>query len=139
MGYNSTLIVLNDALHQISEDKDFGKKVADAISHLQVSHGEQVGIHSGGHCNAATAVESHHADGIKLIAIGGNCAQDLGYVGGYRSSPLDMLESLADSLGYSVVKKKVKTKCSACNGSGYYDNTGNPPCGCCNGKGFTTD
>jgi hypothetical protein len=25
--------------------------------------------------------------------------------------------------------------CSACNGSGYYDNTGSPKCGCCNGTG----
>lgn len=25
--------------------------------------------------------------------------------------------------------------CSACNGSGYYDNTGSPPCGACNGTG----
>jgi DnaJ-class molecular chaperone len=26
--------------------------------------------------------------------------------------------------------------CSACNGSGYYDNTGSPKCGCCDGKGW---
>jgi RecJ-like exonuclease len=26
-------------------------------------------------------------------------------------------------------------KCIACNGSGYYDNTGNPKCGSCNGTG----
>lgn len=25
--------------------------------------------------------------------------------------------------------------CGACNGSGYYDNTGSPPCGCCEGTG----
>jgi len=27
-------------------------------------------------------------------------------------------------------------KCSACNGTGYYDNTGSPKCGCCNGIGY---
>lgn len=26
-------------------------------------------------------------------------------------------------------------KCIACNGSGYYDNTGSPKCGACNGTG----
>ncbi|TYO65477.1 hypothetical protein FXV83_16205 [Bradyrhizobium hipponense] len=26
-------------------------------------------------------------------------------------------------------------KCSACNGSGYYDNDGSPPCSACNGRG----
>ena len=29
------------------------------------------------------------------------------------------------------------TKCSACSGSGYYDNTGSPPCGACDGTGYT--
>lgn len=26
-------------------------------------------------------------------------------------------------------------KCIACNGSGYYDHNGSPPCGSCNGTG----
>lgn len=25
--------------------------------------------------------------------------------------------------------------CTACSGSGHYDNDGSPPCGCCNGTG----
>ena len=25
--------------------------------------------------------------------------------------------------------------CTACNGSGYYDDNGSPKCGCCNGTG----
>lgn len=28
-------------------------------------------------------------------------------------------------------------KCVACNGSGYYDNTGSPPCSSCGGTGKT--
>ncbi len=28
-------------------------------------------------------------------------------------------------------------KCTACNGSGYYDNDGSPDCGCCDGTGKT--
>ena len=131
MGFNSTVIVLNDALHQIAEDKEFGKKVADAISGLSV--GRKVDISSGGHCNAATVIETHHADGIKLIAVGGNCGQDLGYVGHYRSTQLDMLKQLAENLGYRITK--IKKKCTACNGSGYYDHNGSPPCGACNGTG----
>lgn len=27
--------------------------------------------------------------------------------------------------------------CLSCNGSGYYDHNGSPPCGACNGKGWT--
>ena len=33
-----------------------------------------------------------------------------------------------------TMKKKVI--CTACNGSGHYDNDGSPKCGCCNGKGY---
>lgn len=32
--------------------------------------------------------------------------------------------------------KKKKVICTACNGSGHYDNDGSPKCGCCNGKGY---
>lgn len=107
MGYNSTVIVLNDALHEIRNDAEFGKKVAEAISHLSVDR-KPIDIWAGSHCNAATVIETHHADGIKLIAVGGNCGQELGYVGGYRSTPEDMLRNLADSLGYRLVKKPTK-------------------------------
>lgn len=33
-------------------------------------------------------------------------------------------------------KPKKKVICTACNGSGHYDNDGSPKCGCCNGKGY---
>jgi hypothetical protein len=31
--------------------------------------------------------------------------------------------------------KEGSQACTACGGSGYYDNTGSPPCGSCNGTG----
>ena len=33
------------------------------------------------------------------------------------------------------VKGRKQRKCTACNGSGYYDNTGSPRCGSCEGTG----
>jgi hypothetical protein len=107
MGYNTTLIVLNDALHEIEEDPEFGKKVAQATRKASMlREGDRgIDIRSGCHVNAATVVETHHADQVKLIAVGGNCGQDLGYHGGYRSDKEDLLRSLADDLGYRIVKK----------------------------------
>jgi len=29
----------------------------------------------------------------------------------------------------------VQRRCTACNGSGYYDHNGSPDCGCCDGSG----
>jgi len=108
MGYNTTLVVLNDALHQIENDPEFGKKVARAAQ--LVWHGKAVDISSGNHCNAATVIESHHADEMHLIAVGGNYGQKLGYVGSYRAQPLDMLKSLADQMGYNISKKRTRRK-----------------------------
>lgn len=109
MGYNTTLIVLNDALDQIRKDKEFGFNVAQAISKLSVvPKGHTVDIMSGNHGNAASVIESHHADMVKLISVGGNNAHDLGYVGFWQSKPEDILREYAKSLGYRIVKAKVK-------------------------------
>jgi len=104
MGFNSTLIVMNDALEQIREDQNFGRKVAESINSLSASD-RQVTINSGDHYNAATVVETHHADGLAVIVVGGNQAQILSqYVGNYRSSELEIVKSLAEQLGYRLVK-----------------------------------
>ena len=131
MGYNTTLVILNDALHEIRDDKEFGRKVYDAT--LSVGRIGPTDISSGYHANAATVIESHHADYIRLIAIGGNCGQDLGLVGTYRSTPEDMLRALAEKFGYTLRKKPgvcldcyaqrhldtgKRNKCAKCGGSG---------------------
>lgn len=72
MGFNTTVLVLNDALHHIENDPEFGRKLVQAIQ--AVSRGSQVDISSNGHCNAATVIESHHADYDVLVKIGGNRA-----------------------------------------------------------------
>jgi hypothetical protein len=132
MGYNTTLIILNDALHEIKDDKDFGAKVYHAA--IRVSGNlKPIDISSGHFANAATVIEMHHADEIKLLAVGGNYAQDLGYMGNYRSKPTDWLKALADSLGYRVSKKPgVCTDCYVARRVGPLKN---PPCDKCGGRG----
>ncbi|RJQ25012.1 hypothetical protein C4577_06415 [Candidatus Parcubacteria bacterium] len=113
MGYNTTVVVLNDALDQISKDQDFGKNLAQ---HIMKMGGESVPkwhldawIPSGNHCNVAEIVEQHHADFTTLVAVGGNCGTLLGNIWGYRhnedNTKLRLLEELAKQLGYKVVKK----------------------------------
>tara|TARA_S200002703_G_scaffold127052_1_gene113648 strand:- start:1672 stop:2019 length:348 start_codon:yes stop_codon:yes gene_type:complete len=112
MGFNSTIVVMNDALHEIANDKDFGANLAAAVQKLSLGpkhvgkHG--VDIPAGNHCNAATAVESHHADGIVVVAVGGNCATVLGRSYGNHHNEedkLDILKQLANELGYGLRKK----------------------------------
>jgi predicted Fe-Mo cluster-binding NifX family protein len=122
MGYNTTVIVLNDALDMIRDDPKFGERLYYAV--LELQRGEQVDIpaHSyrdgkprGVHCNAATAVETHHADGTAVVAVGGNCASVLGHVfytgyHGDESGKLKTLQQLAESMGYRLVKKPARKR-----------------------------
>lgn len=109
MGYNSVLLVLNDTLHEIKNDKEFGRKVNDAV--LQLGRGKQVDIPSGCCANAATAISCEHADVTQVIAVGGNYASPLGMLWGSHHTPeskLNLLRNLADEFGYTLRKKPVK-------------------------------
>jgi len=39
----------------------------------------------------------------------------------------------------SKAEQEEKVRCTACNGSGHYDNDGSPKCGSCNGTGKKKD
>ena len=119
MGYNTTVIVLNDALNDIRGDPEFGAKLVAAImatplrSHrlIDASAGRHLAdVSAGCHMNAASVIESHHADGIAIVAVGGNHATVIGHSRGTHHTEEDRLNivtELADQLGYTL-RKKVK-------------------------------
>lgn len=69
MGFNTTVVILNDGLDAIANDKDFGKKLADAIG--LVGRGKQTLYSEAG--NVGEVVETHHASYEVLVRVGGNC------------------------------------------------------------------
>lgn len=107
MGFNTTVLVLNDAVHQIENDPEFGKNLASAIREV---HGtaDRIYVGAGGHVNAATVIETHHADSMVLVGLGGNRGIVLGHAGHYRNDELDMLKYVADTMGYTLRKKPVR-------------------------------
>ena len=111
MGFNTTMIVLNDALDAIEKDKEFGKKVANAVKQLTLrpDDGRGIDISSGCNANAATVIEQHHADYTVLCAVGGNCVTVLGSVFAFRHNTEEvqyqLLKMLADKLGYILRDK----------------------------------
>jgi hypothetical protein len=113
MGFNSTVVVMNDALGDIEKDPEFGKKLSDAILHLSVDRSPQ-DVSAGCSVNAATVIETHHADQTSLIAVGGNYGTELCGVYNYRHHEekvqVMILEALADKLGYKIIKKPKKRK-----------------------------
>lgn len=111
MGFNTTVIVMNDALHSIENDTEFGKKLATAILMFRPSQGRQ-DVSSGGHCNAASVIETHHANDTAVVAVGGNYGTVLGthsdWVHHTPESKEEILRDLAEQMGYRLVKKAKK-------------------------------
>lgn len=113
MGFNATLIVLLDALGEIEKDKDFGKNVAEAISRVSLRpQKNMVDIRSGNHLNAASVVESHHADSTVVLAVGGNCGSVLATTYGWQHTDKlfreRLLRQMADEAGFRLVRKTAK-------------------------------
>lgn len=67
MGWNSTVVILHDALHQIENDPEFGKKLGQAIRAGATGHDYGYGLAS-----RAFIVASYHADQTLTIEVGGN-------------------------------------------------------------------
>lgn len=111
MGYNSTIVVLNDALHSIQNDKEFGNKVSSAILKLSVKEGP-IDISCGGFVSAASVIETHHNSAFVPILVGSNCGYviEKGIFGADDNSQLELqlLKRLADNLGYRLVQKTIR-------------------------------
>ena len=114
MGLNTTIVLLNDGLHMIRDDKDVGKKLYSAVQEVG-SHafsGRSVDVSCGGHVNAIQVIETHHADMNKLISVGGNTGIDLGPVVAARGYIEEgdlkqkLLREFANEMGYDLHRKR---------------------------------
>jgi hypothetical protein len=106
MGWNTTVVVLNDALNDIENDPEFGKKLVRAIHDVAVNR-DRIDVSAGSHVNAAHVVESHYADQTSVVAVGGNLGRVVAQLYGWRfETTEEIFRKLADTLGYSVRKKK---------------------------------
>lgn len=105
MGFISTLVVLNDCLHEIGRDKDFGQKVVSAVQ--QLPGRDPVWIDS-----CALAVESHHNSGYVTVIVG----RGMGYpLSGFSPSPgedaeLSLLKALANKHGYRLSRRPAEVR-----------------------------
>jgi hypothetical protein len=108
MGYNTSVLILNDGLNEIENDPEFGKKLVAGI--LQVQRGKPVTIPVGGFANPVVVVETHHADQNVVVAFGGNYVKVLGNAGNYRATPEQMLRALAEDMGFRLIKKSSPRK-----------------------------
>lgn len=108
MGYNTTVVVYNDALGTIAKDPEFGKNLAKAISQM-TGRDEHIDVPSGSHANAAMVVETHHADNTALITVAANLGIKHLEVGGWNhhetAGQERVLREWAHRLGFDLVPK----------------------------------
>lgn len=95
MGFNTAAIILNDQLRDLAKDPAAGAKIASAIAqhHDGVIPDLGVGL-----------LSSAHADTVQIVAVGANTLQRLGY-GHWRQTPEDLLRSLANQMGFRLVRR----------------------------------
>ena len=113
MGYNSLLFIPNDQLSSIGRNPDgFAWELSAAINLSAVRKGSTP---LGREFSSFSIPYCAHADGVGLVAVGGNYAEKI-YQGFKSGGPghdhhtpegkVDLLKRLAGELGYSVRKKK---------------------------------
>ena len=113
MGWNATVIVMLDSLHEIAADPGFGAKLASAIKgmSLPTTYRNRM-VSAGGHCNAAEVIETHHADDTAIVAVGGNFGTKLALVPSREhrteEGQLSILKQLAEKHGYYIARKPTK-------------------------------
>lgn len=72
MGWNTTVVIMNDALNFIEKDPNFAKNLYHAVL-KSVSKAEcPVRVPAGNYSTAALVIETHHADQEVLVRVGGN-------------------------------------------------------------------
>lgn len=99
-------MILNDHLHILEEDPEGGRRIAEAIKELPINNAKPVWIR-GKSCSYGYAIETHHADGISICAVGGNVGKKIAEVFYcYDFDKLEILKKVADQFGYRLVKKK---------------------------------
>jgi hypothetical protein len=133
MGFNTTVVVYNDALDAIKKDPEFGRKLSEACMAVNNPNAtsSELSPSAGNHANAAIVVETHqnslfsagieillslihNADQMRVIAVGGNLGQEVGYGGSWHQDMrkpedrVELIRMLADQEGYNIRKRPQK-------------------------------
>jgi hypothetical protein len=110
MGFQTTLIIRNDAIGDIRDNPtEFVGNLLRAIG--EVSGTKGLDIPCGHHANVARVVEVHHSDSTTVIASGGSTAELLTTVHRWRwSNEQDKLDSLILALVDAKVELQQKER-----------------------------
>jgi hypothetical protein len=108
MGYNTTVVIVNDALDIIENNpNEFVTKLVDKIQSFNYTENKYFSV--GNHANPVSVVGVHHSSETAVIAVGGNSGSIIGRTFGHRhvqtEDKIQILKDLADDFGYTLRKK----------------------------------
>ena len=106
MGYNTTMMIMNDGIGAIDRDlPNWWERVKNAI--FTQNYDEQQPASN--HCNVSQVICCQHADLTQIVTVGGNYGDLLGLVLGWKhhtkDDQLKIVKDLAEQMGYRLVKK----------------------------------
>lgn len=101
MGYNSTIVICNDAWSSIDKDPaGWWAKTKEELSKAADGAPREYGF--GCNANGFWAAGNHHADNVSVFTVGGNMVTKLGeFHGRWRQDPEDILFMLGEIAGYA--------------------------------------
>lgn len=105
MGYNTSVLILNDRLHDIRKDKDFVEKLADGIGRQFMTCKPLWGFDK----HQTTILGQNHADVVSVLMVGGNMGVEIAQInnGGHIAEIEDqikLLKEVANNFGFRLVK-----------------------------------
>ena len=109
MGYQTTVMLLNDHIDGLKTDTGFGPRLYNAIleSGLPAYRNKGLSLSLGNCGNGAMVLPSQHADQVQIVAVGGNYMVPLGTLWGrwtHMQEPEKLLKELASQMGYRLVR-----------------------------------
>lgn len=110
MGYQTSVMLLNDHIDGLKTDTGFGERLYHSILEATLPQYRDKGKSlSLGNCgNGAMVLPSQHADNVQIVAVGGNYMKNIGTLWGrwpQMQEPEKLLKELADQMGYRLVRK----------------------------------
>ncbi len=107
MGFNTTVLILNDYLDAIEKDKDFGTRLAQAVHEATTTRPVEVRV--GNALRSALVISSHSSYAVLPVLVGGNTGWPLACTLNMDSTKevmeLELLKKLAEKHGYSLRKR----------------------------------
>lgn len=100
MGFNTTLVLMNDRLEDIRKDPEFGRALADAVEEFPLS---DVRPYPTGH--GIYIIERHDSSLASVVVSHNHSGECIAVLDSPKDVKQNVMRALAKELGYRIVKQ----------------------------------